>query len=310
MENDNVSLVDLETGEMFNEKLLAKTIKSKRFQNNHSEVVNSTWQGVNLKQRIEDGNVSKGYFNWLERWRSCPTNVIHEFFLLFYQLLPTRQYKLIRSKEEITDLHCRICHQGQESVKHLISNCSELAKRFYITRHDNALKCFIWPLLYQLKLITKCPPWYACDKVAPYYENENVRFWWNIPEYTGRDDEAIHPPRPDGKLMITSETEKCIHLIDMSVPWTTNREEVYTFKANKYKLIMQGLKLEYPNYDIDQITTIMDVFGGYGPDLSNNIGKVMKNKSDIQSVIRSMQKSVIASAANLSRTFKIRSSNV
>ena len=34
MENDNVSLVDLETGETFNEKLLAKTIKSKRFQNN------------------------------------------------------------------------------------------------------------------------------------------------------------------------------------------------------------------------------------------------------------------------------------
>ena len=30
---------------------------------------------------------------------------------------------------------------------------------------------------------------------------------------------------------------------------------------------MDGLKLENPNYNIDQITTIMDKFGGYGPDI-------------------------------------------
>ena len=168
----------------------------------------------------------------------------------------------------------------------------------------------MWPLLQHFKLITKCPTWYSCDKVAPYYENENIRFWWNIPEYTGRDQESLQPPRPDGKLMITNESEKSIYLIEMSVPWTGNRQEVFTYKENKYKQIIQGLKLENPNYNVDQITTIMDVFGGYGPDLLDNIGKVFKRKEDVKSIITNMQKSVIASAANLSRTFKIRSSNV
>ena len=46
---------------------------------------------------------------------------------------------------------------------------------------------------------------------------ENIHFWWNISEYTGRDRESLHPPRPDGKLMI-NENKMSIYLIAMSVP--------------------------------------------------------------------------------------------
>ena len=310
IENEIVSSVDIETGEISSGKSLIKNIKLKTFKINQLQIVNSTWQGINLKQRIQDESIIKDYFTWLQRWRTCPTNVIHEFFLLFYQLLPTQQYKLIRSKEDVDDTRCRICYHGQESVKHLISNCGELAKSLYVTRHDNALKCLIWPLLLQCKLITKCPAWYSCDKVAPYYENKNTRFWWNIPEYTGRDEESLHPPSPDGKLIINSESEQSIYLFEMSVPWTENREEVFIYKSNKYNRIMQSLKLENPSYNVEQVTTIMDVFGGYGQDLNNNIGKLFRRKDDVKTIIMNMQKSIIASAANLSRTFKIRKGNI
>ena len=203
-----------------------------------------------------------------------------------------------------------ICKTNQESVKHLISNCEALAKSLYKTRHDNALKCFIWPLLQAMELTTKCPKWYANDKVAPFYKNESTQFYWDIPEYTGKDEELKRPPRPDGKLIINKENEKKIYLIEMTVPWTENRKEKYLYKASKYVNILQSLKLEYPGYTIDQITTVMDVFGGYGKDLIDNIGKVIKCKANVESIITNMQKSVISSAANLSRTFKIRSNNV
>ena len=71
---------------------VSRSIKSKLFEHNFSELLNSTWQGVNAKQRTQDENVKKGYFNWLQNWTTCPTEVIQEFFLLFYQLLPTKQY--------------------------------------------------------------------------------------------------------------------------------------------------------------------------------------------------------------------------
>ena len=161
-----------------------------------------------------------------------------------------------------------------------------------------------------MELITKCPGWSSNDKVSPYYENKSTRFWWDVPEYTGKDEELKRPPRPDGKLIINNGNEKSIYLVEMTVPWTANRTEKFEYKSNKYQNILNSLRLEYPNYKVDQITVVMDVFGGYGQDLADNISKVIKCKSNIRSIITNMQKSVISSAANLSRTFKIWSSNI
>ncbi len=78
------------------------------------------------------------------------------------------------------------------------------------------------------------------------------------------------------------------------------------FKENKYVQIQQSLKFDHPEYQIDQITLVMDVFGGYGNDLVDNVRKVIKDKKQVQSIITNMQKSVIGSVANISRFFKIR----
>ena len=117
-------------------------------------------------------------------------------------MLKTKCYEKYRTNEVIDDVRCRLCGTDQESVKLLISNCETFAKSLYMSRHDNALKCFVWPLLQSLGLIDKLPCWYANDKVKPYYTKDNIHFWWDCPEYTGRDDESAHPPRPDGKLML------------------------------------------------------------------------------------------------------------
>ena len=303
---DAVTVVDYTNNERISSKL-SQVIKSKVVIKAKEEILNSTWQGVNYKQREEDITVTKDYFLWLQNWRSCPTSVVQEFYLLFYQLLPTKMYITTRSNETIEDLQCRICKKSDESVKHLISNCSGFAGSIYMTRHDNALKCFVWPLLHKLKLVEKCPGWYANDKVAPYYENKDAQFWWDVPEYTGRDEESERPPRPDGKLIINRETDKRVYLIEMTVPWISNRDEKYTYKMNKYERILNALNLEYRDYEVDQITIVMDVFGGYSGNLVDNIKKVFNDRSDIQSIINNMRKSIISNAVNLSRTFKIRS---
>ena len=286
----------------------AKHFKRKMCDQRRSEIIASTWQGVNLAQRINDEGIVKTYFDWMTKWRTCPTDVVNEFFLLFYQLLHTKQYMLTRSNEVITDTKCRMCRTSdQESVKHLISNCNEFASSLYMTRHNNALKCFVWPMLHMYGLVEKCPTWYAPDEVKPHYSNETVEFWWDVPEYTGRDTESIHPPRPDGKLKINTNDERRIFLIEMTVPWTGNRREKFEYKHNKYMNIQHSIQFENPGYEVDQITLVMDVFGGYGMDLTDNIKKVIKTKKLINSVLRNMQKSIISSCATLSRTFKIRS---
>ena len=231
---------------------------------------------------------------------------MNEFFLFFYQLLPTKCYTEFRSSETVEDTICRICKKDQESTKHIISNCGPLAISSYKTRHDNAFKCFVWPLLHQFGMVDKCPAWYSADTVKPCYDNGGCQFFWDLPEYTGRDEEAEHPPRPDGKLIINLPNEKKIYLLEMTIPWISNRKEKYIYKCEKYTPILSSLKFENPEFEVDQITLVMDVYGGYDNELVTNIGKVIKGKRTVASIVKNMQKSVISSVANLSRTFKIR----
>ena len=91
---------------------------------------------------------------------------------------------------------------------------------------------------------------------------------------------------------------------DTSVPWISNRAEKLKEKIDMYEHIIIGYRLNLPYYIVDQVTLIMDVFGGYDNNLIRNIEKVLDAKRLIDSVIKDMQKSVISSCAYLSRAFK------
>ena len=92
----------------------------------------------------------------------------------------------------------------------------------------------------------------------------------------------------------------------MTVPWISNRDVKYELKSNKYKIIQTNLKLQHRDYKIDQITLVIDVFGGYSQHLSDNIGKIIKDKNVKIFFINDMQKSVLSSAASIAKGFKLR----
>jgi hypothetical protein len=51
------------------------------------------------------------------------------------QALQTKHYatKILNTE---TDIKCRLCHQFDETIDHIISACPILAKEQYIKRHD------------------------------------------------------------------------------------------------------------------------------------------------------------------------------
>ena len=254
---------------------------------------------------MEDETRMKGAFNWLTKWRSCPTSTVSEVMNLLYQTLNTMCYKKHCVPADIVvDTKCRLCKVGQESVKHLLSNCGELAKSVYKKRHDDAFKCFFFPMLKKCGFMEEVPPWYSSIVVKPQYENDSYLINWDVPEYSGRDDESIRDAaRPDGKIIMKKERK--VFLLEQTVPWISNRDEKFQFKENKYNEIQSFIRLEYPTFEIDQVTLVMDVFGGYSKNLPESIEKVL-NKEEAKQVIVNQQKSIISSEAHLCRVFKVR----
>ena len=156
-----------------------------------------------FKTRWNDEHLETNYFSYLTNWKTCPVQLISEVQGLYCQLLPTKSYQLIRSVSNDQNTACRMCKRGQESVKHVLSNCESLAKYDFILRHDSAFKCIVFPILAQYKLIDQCPTWHSPSKVKPYYENEIAEFWWDTPEYQGNEEEDDTKLfRPDAKLRL------------------------------------------------------------------------------------------------------------
>ena len=73
--------------------VISNILNKNRYLQKHNEILISTWQGLNLKQRIEDVDVNKNYFQWLKRWQTCPTDAVHEVFLV---ILSAVENKVLR----------------------------------------------------------------------------------------------------------------------------------------------------------------------------------------------------------------------
>ena len=79
----------------------------------------------------------------------------------------------------------------------------------------------------------------------------------------------------------------------------------YQEKIDKYRNGLNKLKLDYPNYEVNQLAFIIDVLGRHSKHLRENISKIVKDKAMIKCIIYNMQNPVLSSAAHITRKFKL-----
>jgi len=136
------------------------------------------------------------------------------------------------------------------------------------------------------------------------YENEEVMLLWDIPEYTGNeednDEELL---RPDGKLIL--KNEKVIYVLEQTVPWISNRYAGMIKKESKYENIIRSIKLDYPGYEVQQLTFIIDCLGGYDKLLKQNISKLNFTKFELNAILSGIQKIVLSEARRTINQFKL-----
>ena len=274
-----------------------------------SEILGSNWQGNIFKIRRQDEHLIKNTcYNWLTSWKECPVNVINDIHSIHLQTVPTLAFTIHRSGSTSSSKICRLCHKGEEHVKHLLSNCGKFLNVDFKRRHDKALQCILFPLLQSNEFIETLPQWYTQMVIKPRYENENVTILWDIPEYNGTEEEEDENKlyRPDGKIVF--KNAKKVVLLEMSVPWIENREVKLTEKVVKYEGIIRNLKLEYQGHNVDQATFIIDCLGGYSQHLKTNIAKLGYSKDTIEKLLPKLQKIVLSEAQYIINKFKISTS--
>ena len=69
---------------------------------------------------------------------------------------------------------CRLCSDGDETVNHVLRECSKLAQREYKARHDCVGKVIQWELCNKLN-VDHATKWYM-HKPESVLENERITF--------------------------------------------------------------------------------------------------------------------------------------
>ena len=148
---------------------------------------------------------------------------------------------------------------------------------------------------------------YSNVEIKPKYENEDLELLWDIPEYSGQAEESDeHVKRPDGKLIL--KNEKMIYVLEMNVPWLCNKEAEMLLKEEKYRNIIRSLKLENPEYKVEQLNFIVDCLGGYGPSFKENVIKLGFTKLETEKICFGTQKILLSEARATINHFKISTS--
>ena len=89
----------------------------------------------------------------------------------------------------------------------------------------------------------------------PIYESPEAQAYWDVPVFAV--SEQVKQNRVDARFI--DHEKKKVLAVEMSCPWTENREKKQEEKTIKYGPLRWELKQQFPGYDIRQYNIIIDV---------------------------------------------------
>ena len=135
--------------------------------------------------------------------------------------------------------NCRLCSDRDETINHIISECSKLAQKEYKTRHEWAGKMIHWEMCKKSKF-DHTNKWYMHNP-APVLENDTHKLLWDFDIQT---DHLISARRPD-LIIINNKKKKTCKIVDFAVPVDHRIKLKECEKKDKYLDLARELKKNY-----------------------------------------------------------------
>ena len=114
---------------------------------------------------------------------SAPTYTVTGMIELYEQLVRTEVYTTQKTRSTQGDVSCRLCGKDEETIPHILSECSTLAQSKYLDRRNAALKILFFEKCKDLKLVESVPPWCSPVKPKPIYESDEAKAFWDATVY-------------------------------------------------------------------------------------------------------------------------------
>ena len=204
------------------------------------------------------------------------------------QALRTNYIKF-RIDKTATSPMCRLCHNKNETIDHVLSGCPKLSQAEYKSRHDNVAAAIHWSMCrkYQIECKDK---WYEhrAEKVA---ENDEVKLLWDFHMQT---DHVIEARRPD--IVLVKKKEATAVIVDIAVPGDTRIKTREQDKILKYQDLKREIKKLWNLKSVKVVPIVVGALGAVTPNLRKHLDSVDCNLS-----ISNIQKTALLGSARILR---------
>ena len=150
---------------------------------------------------------------------------------------------------------CRLCGDSDETINHIINECSKLAQKVYKDRHDWVGKGIHWEMSKKLKF-DHANKWYMHNP-ALVLENDTHKLLWDFDIQT---DHLISPRRLNLIIINNNKKKKISKIVDFAVPADHRIKLKECEKKDKYPDLARELKKLW-NMKVIIIPIVIDAFG-------------------------------------------------
>ena len=186
---------------------MAKELKAEQARNRLEGWQEKVMHGQHVRQIEECASLKS--WQWLKRG-SLKRETESLLVAVQDQALRTNYRKAKVEKQPVPPL-CRMCQKKEETITHLLSECSKMAQSEYKERHDRIAAAVHLGLAKKYGL-PHAEKWYD-HKAEAASENEDVKLLW---DFSIQTDKVIHARRPD--IVIVKKKDKECMIIDVAVP--------------------------------------------------------------------------------------------
>ena len=227
-----------------------------------------------------------------ERWKWLKNSGIKretETLILAAQEQAIRT-NLIKAKIDKTqeDSKCRMCGKVDETINHLISECSKMAQKEYKNRHDWVGRRIHWDICRKFGVHVS-EKWYNHEPES-VIENDTCKVLW---DFTIQTDHVIEARRPD-LILIKKKENNCI-IVDFAIPYDTRIEQKEKEKVEKYQDLKRELQKLW-NMKVKVVPIVIGALGTPPKDIKRRVKEL-----GIETRIEEMQKTVILQSARILR---------
>ena len=229
--------------------------------------------------------------NWLNTGLS--SHVERYATALQEQEIPTKATIKWRTKEPNIESKCRLCKDQEETILHVLGNCSSLSSNLYLTtRHDNVARELVREIANVEKSKKQRGPFPAVSHTS------TQEIWWNHPVTTVN---KVKYNRPD--IIIWDKEEKQCSVIDICAPLDFNVNNRQITKIDKYMLLVSELQQLHSGYSYQIVPIMVGALGTISKKLPSYLKKLHIKDENLGKVTRKLQTAAILASVKIMKTF-------